>query len=89
LNDEIRSLVVNYLASNRLPYSRILGAVLLEERYTGIWQSLFKNDRPRRGGLWKVDIERRTLSENEVDTGNVFCLFIDPETLECAAFYSI
>jgi hypothetical protein len=89
LSSEIRSVAERYLVSNRLPYSRILGAVLIDEAHAHFWHSLFKDKLSGRGGLWKVDIERETLPENVIDSGNVFCLLIDPETSECALFYPI
>jgi hypothetical protein len=54
-----------------------------------MWQSLFKRKRTGRGGLWRVDVERENLPEDVIDSGNVFCLLIDPETYECAPFYPI
>ena len=89
LNENILDVTRNYLAANRIPHSRILRALLIEERNARYWYSLFGAATPKRGKLWKVDIEREALPENVIDSGNVFCLLIDPETLECAPFYTM
>ncbi len=87
MSDEVRPLAEQYLTLNKVSYSRILRIVYVDERHSHIWKSLFKEEGSGRGGLWQVDIERKTLPVDMIDSGNVFCLFIDLKTQECAPFY--
>lgn len=79
--------VEDFMARNKLPHSRILVSVFVKPQFAPFWYSVFADNRTRTCGLWKVDVERETLSEDTISTGNEFCVFVDPDTFECGVFF--
>lgn len=79
----------SYLLTQRLTFSRILECAFVPKRFAGLWYSQFSPGPLPEGSLWKVDVERRTLHPDEIESGNVFCLFIDPDTNACAPFFTM
>jgi len=89
MQERILQLAADFLADQGVTYARMRGIVFVRPENSLNWISLFQDSKQRKAGLWKIDIERRLLSKDEIDSGNVFCIFIDPETGECAPFYPI
>jgi len=79
----------SYLLTQRLTFSRILECAFVPKRFAGLWYSQFSPGPLPEGSLWKVDVERRILHPDEIESGNVFCLFIDPDTNACAPFFTM
>ena len=77
------------LLSQRPTFSRIRECAFVPQRFAGLWYSQFSPGPLPIGSLWKVDVERRTLHPDEIESGNVFCLFIDPDTNACAPFFTM
>ena len=86
---EAIEVATSFLRMKSVQFARCLGAVKVASAQFELWKDIIEGGCGERRDLWQVDYEKRILSENVVNTGNSFSVFVDSRSRRCGIFWGM